>query len=291
MKKMFLVLTSTMLLGGCNPKDLFIKPPAGLDIMTSPGSTVFINGENKGNTPFSDKAMKPGVYTLKLVPTDTSLLPYETSLNLSSHASSVISRNLATTELDGSGYTLELQPDNASETYLSIISEPDTINVTIDGKPSGFTPLSKMTTTPGTHALLVTSPGFIEQQLSVNTAKGYNLIVSLKLGTQAITLSQATTATSSSEIISSPLPSPTTPNTATKSATKIVEKPYILIEETGTGWLRVRKDPSGTADELGKANTGEKLPYLGESTEIGWFKVQFEGSNGWVSGKYVTLVK
>ncbi|EKD79974.1 MAG: hypothetical protein ACD_40C00234G0003 [uncultured bacterium] len=64
-----------------------------------------------------------------------------------------------------------------------------------------------------------------------------------------------------------------------------------MIGETGTGWLRVRKEASGTSDELGKANTGEKLKYLGESTDLGWHQVEFEGNSGWVSGKYVTVVK
>ena len=68
-------------------------------------------------------------------------------------------------------------------------------------------------------------------------------------------------------------------------------KPYVVIGETETGWLRVRREPSGTAEELGKANTGEKLKYLGESTDLGWHKIEFEGSVGYVSGKYVTLVK
>jgi uncharacterized protein YgiM (DUF1202 family) len=55
--------------------------------------------------------------------------------------------------------------------------------------------------------------------------------------------------------------------------------------------LRIRKESSGSSDELGKANTGEKLKYLGESTDLGWHKIEFEGSVGWVSGKYATIVK
>lgn len=58
-----------------------------------------------------------------------------------------------------------------------------------------------------------------------------------------------------------------------------------------SGGLNVRKDASSSSDVLGKAKIGEKLKYSGETTEAGWFKVEFEGSTGWVSGKYVTLVK
>ncbi len=283
MKKLLLLLVSSFILGGCTPKDLFFQAPAGLDISTTPSATVFLNGTDKGSTPFSDKALKPGNYTLKLVPSDPTLPPYETSLTLTSHASTVISRNFAGADFDVTGYTLELQQEPSGGTYLSVISDPDTVNVTIDDKPSGFTPLSKLATNPGSHSLLVVSPGFLEQSLSVNTVKGYNLIVNFKLASQTITLSP-NIPTTSSATLASPMPS-------SSAAASPIAKPYILVGETGTGWLRVRKEASGTSDELGKANTGEKLKYLGENTDVGWFKVEFEGSVGWVSGKYVTLVK
>lgn len=283
MKKIFAILVASLLLGGCTAKDLFVKAPAGLEIATNPQTTVFINGDNKGETPFSDKNLKPGSYTIKLVPTgSTTASPYETKLELVSKASTIISRTLAESELDSSGYTLQLQEDPAGLTYLSVISEPDTVNVTLDDKPSGFTPLSKLPSTPGSHSLLVSSPGFVEQSLSVNTVKGYNLIVNFKLASQTITLTPPPSASPSASL--APLSS-ASPSAAT------ISKPYVLIGETGTGWLRIRKESSGTSDELGKANAGEKLKYLDESTDLGWHKIEFEGSVGWVSGKYVTVVK
>lgn len=282
MKKILFILGSSILLSGCTPKDFFVKPPSGLEIFTTPTSTVFIEGENKGETPYKNSNLKPGTYTVKLVPSSPELPPYEAKLILISKASTVISRNLASSDLDSSGYTLNLQEDPSGQTFLSIISDPDTINVTIDDKPSGFTPLSKLPTTPGSHTLMVTSPGYIEQTLSVNSVKGYNLIVNFKLASQTITLTPPLPATSSSSTeLATPSPLPSTDTT----------KPYVLIGETGTGWLRIRKEASGTSDELGKANTGEKLKYLGESTDLGWHKIEFEGEVGWVSGKYVTLVK
>ena len=296
MKKLLLILSASVLLGGCTAKDLFVKAPAGLEIATTPSATVFLNGDNKGATPYSNKNLKPGSYTLKLVPTSsTSLPPYETKLDLVSKASTIISRNFTDSDIDSSGYTLELQEDPGGLTYLSVISDPDTINVTIDDKPSGFTPLSKLASTPGAHTLLVTSPGFEGQTLSVNTVKGYNLIVNFKLASQTITLTPPAVSTPSASLIpqtsTSPSPSPSTRNTGALDNGTNIEKPYVVIGDTGTGWLRVRKDSSGSSDELGKANTGEKLKYLGESTDVGWFKIEFEGATGWVSGKYVTLVK
>lgn len=291
MKKILLVLSAALFLGGCTVKDIFVKSNAGLEINTSPTSTVFLNGENKGETQYSNKNIKPGMYTLKLVPTDTSLAPYETKLELISKTSTIISRTFAPSELDSSGYTMQLMEDPSGGTFLSVISDPDNVNITIDDKPSGFTPLSKLPTSPGAHSLLVTSPGYLQQNLSVSTVKGYNLIVNFKLAGQTITLAPTIVASppaTSSATITSPLPSG---SPLPSPLTMTPDKPYVLIGETGTGWLRVRKEPSGTAEELGKANTGEKLKYLGETTELGWHKVEFEGNPGWVSGKYVTLVK
>ncbi|MEI8232185.1 MAG: PEGA domain-containing protein [bacterium] len=296
MKKVLLIIFASIFLGGCTAKDLFVKAPAGLEIATIPTSTVFINGDNKGETPYSDKNLKPGSYTVKLVPTgSTTLSPYETKLELVSKASTIISRTFTESEIDSSGYTLQLQEDPAGLTYLSVISDPDNVNITIDDKPSGFTPLSKSPTSPGSHSLLVTSPGFLEQSLSVNTVKGYNLIVNFKLASQTITLTPSTPSTPSASVEPSATPSAVAssslPSASVSPSTVSMAKPYVLIGETGTGWLRIRKTDSGTSEELGKANTGEKLKYLGESTDLGWHKIEFEGAVGWVSGKYVTLVK
>lgn len=295
MNKLLTVLVASFILGGCTLKDLFVKPPAGLEIATIPPSTVFLNDENKGETPFSDQNVKPGTYTLKLIPTSGTNLPsYETKLVLMSKASTIISRTFTQSELDSSGYTLQLIEDAAGGTYLSLISDPDTVNVTLDDKPSGFTPLSKLSTTPGSHSLLVTSPGYVEQSLSVNAVKGYNLIVNFKLASQTITLTPPPSATVGADPRVSPDASPvpsTSPTSTIDDLQSTISKPYVLIGETGTGWLRIRKEASGTSEELGKADTGEKLKYLGESTQLGWHKIEFEGAVGWVSGKYVTVVK
>lgn len=298
MKKLFLILGASLVLGGCTPKDLFVKPPAGLDITSTPTSTVYLNGDNKGETPYSDKNLKPGEYTLRLVPSGSdNLVPYETKILLTSKVSTVVNRTFSSSDLDSSGYTLQLQEDPSGETYLSVISEPDTINVTIDDKPSGFTPLSKIATSPGAHNILATSPGYLEQNLSLNTVKGYNLIVNFKLASQTITLTPPAPATPSATQSLSPDVTPT-PSVSTLSSSTpkpssgtTMPKPYVLIGETGTTWLRVRKEASGSSEELGKANTGETLPYLGETTDLGWHKVQFENSIGWVSAKYTTVVK
>lgn len=54
--------------------------------------------------------------------------------------------------------------------------------------------------------------------------------------------------------------------------------------EGGNCW--VRKAPTTTADRLGVAKKGSVYPYQGETASNGWLLIEYEGQNGWVSGKY-----
>lgn len=60
--------------------------------------------------------------------------------------------------------------------------------------------------------------------------------------------------------------------------------PQVLILDTSTGFLRVRSGPGISFSELGRAAPGQKYPYLGE--QGGWFKISFNGQEGWVSGDF-----
>lgn len=60
--------------------------------------------------------------------------------------------------------------------------------------------------------------------------------------------------------------------------------PKVQILETGVGFLRVRSGPGKSYAEIGRATPGEKYTHLGEQS--GWFKIDFHGRDGWVSGDY-----
>jgi N-acetylmuramoyl-L-alanine amidase len=52
----------------------------------------------------------------------------------------------------------------------------------------------------------------------------------------------------------------------------------------------VRSEPDKTKDnKLGVAYEGKLLPYKGETTVDGWYGVEFDGKDGWISGKYGRL--
>lgn len=282
MKKLFLLLFFSFLLGGCTIRNPFLKKPAGLEVNSTPPTTIFLNGKNVGITPYSNYTLSPGKYTVKLIPTSSEVTsqPWETQVELIPQATTVISRNFATTEVNAEGYILELVKVAGDKPYLSVISDPDTVNLTLDGKPQGFTPITMFEITPGSHQLDLVSPGYKPTSLAVSSEGGYNLIVNVKLSPLEIELTPISTASPSGDA---------SPSASLSSAELLT--PYVIVKETGTGWLRVRVDASGTSEELGKVNVGEKLKYLNETTETGWMKVEFEGKPGWLSGKYVDLVK
>ena len=69
---------------------------------------------------------------------------------------------------------------------------------------------------------------------------------------------------------------------------KIPEKkpiPVVVIQKTGTGWLRVRKGPGTNYPEIGKVYPGKSYLFLQKSN--GWYKIKVkDGEEGWVSAKY-----
>jgi hypothetical protein len=64
----------------------------------------------------------------------------------------------------------------------------------------------------------------------------------------------------------------------------LVDKARIL--PTGTGWLRVRAEPSLSSAEVTKINVGESFEILAE--QEGWIKIKLaDGGEGWVSSSFI----
>jgi hypothetical protein len=74
------------------------------------------------------------------------------------------------------------------------------------------------------------------------------------------------------------------------SGIKAVEEETAKIKTTPLGWLRVRKSPDLSGEELAKVNTGEIYNVLEKTS--GWVKIKVsETLEGWVSETYVELSK
>ena len=304
MLKLIMVVISSLILSGCTVKNLFVKKPAGLEISTSAPATVYLSDKELGKTPLKNQNIAPGTYTLRLIPDDTTLTPYEATVELESSASTVLSRTFGETVLDSFGYSLNLVPDKTGLSTISVVSDPDTSSLTIDGVPSGFTPPSKREVTPGNHEIIVGTPGFAEQKIPIVATTGFNLVVSVKLKSEPVGLTPtqevsvatteptiATPAASTKAALATPKPS----NSASPAPLASPVRPYVTVSDSAdvvsAGGLNVRKEPSSSAESLGRADIGEHLKYLGETTSAGWHKIEFEGSVGYVSAKYTTITK
>lgn len=272
MKKIKIILFSflaALLLSGCTLP--FVKAkPASLKVDSLPPSTVYLDGEQLGNTPFEETGFTPGDYVLKLVPQSGEFPSWEKQIQLVSATLTSVEYQFSENEEKVSSQILSLEPiADKNKAALSISSIPDGVIVKVDGKTKGFSPLSLEDIGSGEHTITFSAPGFQEKQLKARATTGYQLILSVQLAKEEV--KEASPSSESQE--------------ATPSAT--LELPYVTILDTPTGWLRVRSEPTtAKANEVAKVNPGEKYKLL-EEKEDGWYKIEYEaGQEGWISGKY-----
>ena len=159
---------------------------------------------------------------------------------------------------------MEKIPDK--EAQGAIFSTPDAATVVLDGQEKGVSPLVLRDVVAGEHDVAVSSPGFSSRTVRIQAVTGYKLTVEYQLAILA-----ENNATSSAAIKTKDSSNP--------------GKPYIVIKDTPTGFLRVRSGPSTTATETAQIKPGDKYPLLGE--ESGWYKISYEtGKDGWISSRY-----
>lgn len=308
---LFFLLLFAVLLTGCTLPFSKTKQ-AALQVNCEPKATVFLNDNNVGQTPYFDEKLKPGEYTLKIVP-DTAdgskYLSWQGIVKLNSGIMTVVSRTLAESDDRSSGYVLSLEPTSEKEkAKISVISTPDSVVVNLDSEPKGFTPLALDDVSEGDRLITISSPGFKDETIKAKAVKGYKLMINVQLAKKAEEnlSTDSEEATGSAEpsprasVKSSPKPSvkptssvkPSSDKEATGSAE--MAKPYVEIKDTPTGYLKVRSEPSTSGKEetvITKVLPGEVYKYI-EANESGWYKIEYQkGKQGWISAQYATLVK
>lgn len=248
---------------------------AGLKVISSPNASIFLNDKLIGKTPYDDK-YATGEYILKLIPEGISekVVSWQGQIKLNPSVLTYINRELGTSELTSSGEILNLEKISQNIAQLAVISQPDGAVVLVDGQERGNAPLSPIEISAEEHEVAVSSPGFTTRTVRVSTVTGYKLLVNIQLALAAgQELPTSAAATSSS---------------GTKD--KEIAKPYVLIKDTPTGFLRVRVEPSTGATEAAQVKPSEKYPYIDEKG--GWFKIAYEtGKEGWVSGTYAQKIE
>ncbi len=264
-----------------------------LRVESAPAASVFLDNKHLGRTPFKDK-VAAGAYTMKIVPEGTTqqLASWQGSVSVGPNLLTYVNANLAESELASAVDVLWLEKISGKTSELSVTTNPDGASVLVDDENRGVTPLSLTDIATGDHSVTVTSPGFLSRTLKIKTTPGYRVIAYLKL---ALSAAGTPSPTPTPETTGTPTPTKTpkpTPKTATSSASTVPDptKPFVIIKDTPTGFLRVRMEPTTSATESARVNPGEK--YHIEEAKSGWYQIKYDGTNkGWISGQYAEKVE
>lgn len=248
----------------------------GLQVTANTKSKVFLNGKDIGSAPLckcdQDNTLKVGEYTLKIVPEDQSLTPFEYKIKIQKNVMTVIDR----TFLPGaysSAYLLYLEKSDSQDAQLLVVSLPDGALVTIDGNPNGITPFLLRSVSPSEHEVEITKQGFSKKTIKIKAVPSYKLIINAILGTKVETADQAPIASAAANINTLPLS----------------QNYKIKINGTPNGFLRVRENPGTSFKEINRVKEGAVYSALDEKNN--WFKIQLnDGGDGWISGDYIVKI-
>lgn len=238
-------------LSGCSA--IGTSKPAALQVTTTPEASVFLDGKHLGKTPFFSDQLKAGDFLLKI---SVSEATYVERIKILPGSLTVVNRELNKNEQAGSGETLWLEPNQAG---LFISSLPPESDVNVDGQLKGKTPLLISEIETGEHKITLSKQGYLDHEFAIRTSGDSRLMASVSLASQL-----------SKSASSSPSPIP------------ITSKVEIL--PTPQGFLRVREQASTTSKEIGRVKTKDQINLIEEIT--GWFKIEFEGKQGWISKEY-----
>lgn len=309
MKKFLYVLligSASLFFSACSILDS--KTKAGLQVITNDVPvSLFLDDQYLDKTPYINKEIKPGKYTLKIVPEDTELTPYETSINLNKGLLTVVTWKPGKTAETSGGVIYEMETlSNKKESEVSFITIPDNTIINFDNQEPQFAPLILQGLEPGHHEFEIKLPSYETQKHTINVVEGHRLIVSAKLAKNsgsstpssetANTLEKAEPSTPGSQIIPE-----VTIATLTASEDAKLEAKALTVDgakvkilptnffQNGEEVLRVRDSSGPSGNEIGFAKVKSEYSYLGE-TKNGWYKIQFEQNEGWVSATYAELL-
>lgn len=274
LKKLLIIVTGISALLIISTILFFIFKPkvAGLYVSADPISTVYINGEDVGKTPY--KGMRaPGEVVLKIVPEGKLESAYETKVALLPGVETVVRRMFGNSDETSTTEIISFEKVSKDETSLAVVSIPDSVEVTIDNTSKAFTPHKTSVLEEGNHTILLSAKGYLDKTIKVKTHKGFKL-------TALVTLARATGGVQAGALTPTPAPSPT-----------LYEGSLVQILSTPTGTLRVRKEAKTGSEEIGMVKTGEEYPFLDRDPATGWFKIRFDGQEGWVSSQYARKVE
>jgi len=247
-----------------------------LRIISSPTTAVFINNLALGKTPFYEK-YPVGDYILKLIPEGvaTNTASWQGKINVYKDALTFVNQELGSSDSSTAGEILTITKmdkkpaiKNTGEVYVE--TEPQGAIVYLNNEEKGTASLILENVLPGDQEITVFLPGFLRRTKKVNVEPGYRVNAYFKLAIDP----------NAKKIIEEK-----PPEEATSEAEE--RKIMVIVNNTPTGWLRVREEPSITASEAARVNPGEEFELLEE--ENNWYKIEYQsGKFGWISAEYAT---
>ncbi len=231
-----------------------VKTKSGISIMSTPdGATVYIDNQLVGKTPYENKDLIAKEYTVRI---EKDTMVWQGKIRLNANTISVVNRDLLpdTTSAAGEIFTLERGKG------MTIVSNPSSAEVEVDGKIFGKTPLI-LDLEAGEHSLTISYPNYLKRSISARVPEGFNLTIASDMA-----LAEADLTTFVAPVITS--------------------TPEVIVKETPTNFLRVRDKGSLAGKEIARVSPGDTLVLLEE--EGSWLKVRLpNGTEGYVSTTYV----
>ena len=285
------LLSSAIFLSGCSLNIFGQK--SGIQITANPQVDVTLDGQNFGKTPIFQDNTKPGLYTIRMTPLDTSLDPWESKINLTSGAYTVVDRQFGKSPDQSSSYILSFEKlSDKNRTEVVFVSNPGNVTISADGSPAGFSSNPLTNLPAGDHTFTFSTPGYQEKVIRAKVQEGFRLIINIQMATQII----IPTPTPTPLATPSATPTPTIAGTITplpkqSTSSASLKVPYVEILTTPTGFLRVRAAAAVSSAELAQVNPGDKFAYR-DSDVTGWYQIEYlAGKWGFVSSQYAKLVK
>ena len=252
-----------------------------IKLMSAPSAGVFIDGTaTTGRTPF-EKSLRPGDYTIKLIPEGiaSNTATWEGKVKIYKGALTYVNRELASSEQTSSGEILtitKMTQASRGMQYGEVFIETDPIGaiVYIDNEEKGVSPLTAEILS-GPHEVSVYLPGFTKRTKKISLDEGgYRINANFKLALEE-GQKKLDDIKKIMEI-----------DQASKSADlNKNENVKIIILDTPTGYLRVRKDPSIDSEEITRVKPQEEYQFIEEKN--GWTKIKVQDDEGWVSSDYI----